>query len=185
MLLFLKRVVSKTRTAEEFQNPKRNINGVPTRYLYSWGGRLSISFRFNKNIKAPQVGAFFVLFSPFRELLLPSAVILLTQWYCVAVIFAFKASCGFTLTSAGSRNIILATAKISLWRSQNITCEANITAHLNPRAANPEFPFHGFWKAWFPKTEQRRIFIIYRKIAFWKKERRLLQSNIFFSAQRT
>ena len=25
----------------------------------------------------------------------------------------------------------------------------------NLRAANPEFPFHGFWKAWFPKTEQR------------------------------
>ena len=28
----------------------------------------------------------------------------------------------------------------------------------NPRAANPEFPFHGFWKAWFPKPEQRWIF---------------------------
>ena len=54
----MKRVVSKTRTAEDFQNLKRNINGVPTRYLYSWGGKLSISFRFNKNIKAPQVGAF-------------------------------------------------------------------------------------------------------------------------------
>ena len=52
--LVLKNAVSKTRTAEDFQNPKRNINGVPARYLYSWGGRLSISFRFNKNIKAPQ-----------------------------------------------------------------------------------------------------------------------------------
>ena len=55
---FEKRGFPKTRTAEDFQNPKRNINGVPTRYLYSWGGILSISFRFNKNIKAPQVGAF-------------------------------------------------------------------------------------------------------------------------------
>ena len=109
-------------------------------------------------------GAFFVLFSPFRELLLPSAVILLTQWSCVAVIFAFKASCGFTLTSAGSRNIILATAKISLWRSQNITCEANITAHRNPRAANPEFPFHGFWKEWFSKTRAMvDFYIVYKK----------------------
>lgn len=49
----LKSVVSKNRTAVDFQNPKRNINGDPARYLYSWGGRLSISFHFNKNIKAP------------------------------------------------------------------------------------------------------------------------------------
>jgi len=53
----LKSVVSKTRAAEDFQNPKRNIKN------------LSISFRFRKlfQIKAPQVGAFVFEKSGFQK----------------------------------------------------------------------------------------------------------------------
>ena len=100
----------------------------------------------------------------------------LRQWYCLRSDIVFDSDIALqwylpygqvkenTATSAGSRNIILATAKISLWRSQNITCEANITAHRNPRAANPEFPFHGFWKEWFSKTRAMvDFYIVYKK----------------------
>ena len=48
------------------------------------------------------------------------------------VIFAPRASYGFTLTSAKSQNIILTKSKYHFGASQNITCEANITANGVP-----------------------------------------------------
>ncbi|MCI6814453.1 MAG: hypothetical protein MR870_04090, partial [Clostridiales bacterium] len=47
--------------------------------------------------------------------------------YCVAVIFALRASCGFTLTSAESRNITLTKSKY------NLRSKYNLQSNLNPR----------------------------------------------------
>ena len=83
--------------------------------------KIAVLGRGTQQSKALQVGAFFVSFSPFREPLLPNgsdiayAVILSSTVIlrCSDICPAGKLWIN-TATSAGSRNIILATAKISL-----------------------------------------------------------------------